>query len=226
MWPEFIRKMTVLLLYDRLNPSVFTPKSWKPGIWYSIDSNRTYRSEQSSELETFILPFIDKPKSLENKNPVQSDLNYHSQFGSHEFVIRSNRNESSLSLTDNLLKSEDEYEILVDDQFRAKKNFKKSNIKKSYHESFLSRKSRNFKNFGKENLNEPSSSLFGSNFHLPNLVNSTHFECNSSQNYFSTSNRYMTDLNSHGLQKSQKRFQIELKHQNDLNIVNKIIANY
>ena len=41
MWPEFIRKLTILLLYDRLNSSNFQPASWKPGPWYQSSTNES-----------------------------------------------------------------------------------------------------------------------------------------------------------------------------------------
>lgn len=221
MWPEFIRKMTVLLLYDRLNPSVFTPKSWKPGIWYFIGNKN--RNEHESQLEKTVLPFIEKPKDLPPNEPIQTPSNNYDQFGSHEYVIRSNQNESRLSLSDKMFKSDDEYDILVDDHFKPGKNFKKRKNKKLCHESFLTMKNRNF--FNNENLNEPSSSFFGSDFHLPNLVSSSQFESNSSHN-FSNKNKYLPNLNSERLNKNQKGLQINFKHQNELNILNKIIANY
>lgn len=34
MWPEFVRKITLLLLYDRLNSQNFRPRYWKPGNWF------------------------------------------------------------------------------------------------------------------------------------------------------------------------------------------------
>lgn len=38
MWPEFVRKITLLLLYDRINSQNFRPRYWKPGSWF-LESN-------------------------------------------------------------------------------------------------------------------------------------------------------------------------------------------
>ncbi len=46
MWPEFVRKITLLLLYDRLNSQNFRPRYWKPGNWF-IQSEKVYEKEHN-----------------------------------------------------------------------------------------------------------------------------------------------------------------------------------
>lgn len=219
--------MAILLLYDRLNSVVFTPKYWKPGVWYSFDTSQTYRSNLSSRTESIILPFIDNTsiKKNENKN-VQSLSDF--KFGSHEFVIRSNRfnNNSSLSLNENI-ESEDEVDVLVNDEFKPKQRYlvNRPKFNRSQHESFNLKSNRIFKNISNENI-ESNSMLTSTrnNFHLPNIVknntSSDNTSSSSSQNYFSPKkkNRYVSSIN-----ESNKN---DLKYQNELNFVNNIIANY
>jgi hypothetical protein len=126
MWPEFIRKLTILLLYDRLNTSSFQPASWKPGPWFqssvsnesastaSGNSNsqqkknaldpvkfnpniaristakRNLLPDESSKQVTEASSFFDvslimsQNMSLESFKPYES-----SDFGSHQYIIRS-----------------------------------------------------------------------------------------------------------------------------------------
>jgi hypothetical protein len=51
MWPEFVRKLTILLLYDRLNSKTFRPRYWKPGNWFLNMSNEQKEAERKMEEE-------------------------------------------------------------------------------------------------------------------------------------------------------------------------------
>ena len=59
MWPEFIRKLTILLIYDRLNSKGFSPKSWKPGSWFQseiLNSSTNYASQNKTGERTVFTP--------------------------------------------------------------------------------------------------------------------------------------------------------------------------
>lgn len=60
MWPEFIRKLTILLLYDRLNSSFYQPQSWKPGTWF-----------QSYGSDSFTIPSDNS-----NRNKLKQTINH------------------------------------------------------------------------------------------------------------------------------------------------------
>ncbi len=47
MWPEFVRKITLLLLYDRLNSQNFRPRYWKPGNWFSQGEKEADKEHQT-----------------------------------------------------------------------------------------------------------------------------------------------------------------------------------
>lgn len=51
MWPEFVRKLTILLLYDRLNSKTFRPRYWKPGNWFLSMTNEQKEAEKKMEEE-------------------------------------------------------------------------------------------------------------------------------------------------------------------------------
>ena len=51
IWPEFIRKMTILLLYDRANTSNLRPKKFKPHLIYPIDRSKEFLTYQKEEKE-------------------------------------------------------------------------------------------------------------------------------------------------------------------------------
>lgn len=65
IWPEFIRKLTILLLYDRKNFQVFEPRNWTPGIWYSITKSQSYLIDHEP---AFKLPFLTNSASSNRSN--------------------------------------------------------------------------------------------------------------------------------------------------------------
>ncbi|CAF0733223.1 unnamed protein product [Brachionus calyciflorus] len=238
IWPEFIRKMTILLLYDRLNYPEFTPKYWKPGFWYSMETNRSYQSDEIS-IDSSLFPFID-PSHSAKKNEVNIVKTNHSQYGSHEFVIRSNRtkNSSSLSINDVLVESEDEFDIYENSEFKPIKKSRLPNrakLNKFQHDSFNKKTNRLFKNLSNEKLRDYSDFSLGTsnkmNFHLPSLVNSSsqNFE-STSQNYFAPNYKnksYLKSLTELDQAKHKGHngglYQVDLKHQNQLNFFSKSV---
>lgn len=118
MWPEFVRKITILLLYDRLNSKTFRPRYWKPGNWFlqmtgeaEEDGSATVRqrsSRTSSSKATKSNLFMEEPepeKAIENNSLLEinslmnSNLDIESfkpygvsDFGSFNYVIRSKAN--------------------------------------------------------------------------------------------------------------------------------------
>ena len=53
MWPEFVRKITLLLLYDRLNSQNFRPRYWKPGNWFAQGEKEGEREQHEAGSSTF-----------------------------------------------------------------------------------------------------------------------------------------------------------------------------
>jgi hypothetical protein len=125
MWPEFIRKLTILLIYDRLNSKGFSPKSWKPGSWFQseiLNSSTNYASQNKTGERTVFTPnmarlstakrnlFPDESalQVVESNNLFDVNLimsqnmsldNYkphdNSDFGSYQYTIRSKNNRNN-----------------------------------------------------------------------------------------------------------------------------------
>ena len=125
MWPEFVRKITILLLYDRINAKHYRPKYWKPGNWFLAADSKKDPSDplfraNYSRLSTAKL--LSKPNLFKEESeivkPVEDSNNLldidqlmsqnididsfkpydYSDFGSFNYVIRSrNFREKKLS---------------------------------------------------------------------------------------------------------------------------------
>lgn len=117
IWPEFIRKMTILILYDRINPAELRPKRFLPHL--RIDSlsvrkeivepdeqeqeTTVVQKEETRSRTSLILPKLlnTEEKVVEISNGIMDvkelmqprmadiSINQKNQFGSYEFVIRS-----------------------------------------------------------------------------------------------------------------------------------------
>ena len=66
MWPEFVRKITILLLFDRLNSTEFKPKYCELGPWNSNTSSRE---------------LIKTPSEIKIRNYTNEKINKKSEFG-------------------------------------------------------------------------------------------------------------------------------------------------
>lgn len=105
MWPEFVRKITILLLYDRLNSKAFRPRYWKPGNWFlEMSENETALPVRTNSRRSTLLDeeievqekIVEQNKLLDINSIMANNLDIDnfkphdvSEFGSFNYMIRS-----------------------------------------------------------------------------------------------------------------------------------------
>jgi hypothetical protein len=104
--------MTILVLFDRLNADIYTPKCWKPGNWFETNLGREISQFQRQKTLTFFKnlnprpsiiatqkkkfkinqdKYIDTDYLMKNDFKVENYMAFEDKdFGSHLYVIRSN----------------------------------------------------------------------------------------------------------------------------------------
>jgi hypothetical protein len=209
MWPEFVRKITILLLYDRLNAKHFRPKYWKPGSWFLAENNSDQNNNYSKqEFDKLAKPSLFKEKSevkklIEDTNSLLdiSKLMSHnididsfkpydfSDFGSFNYVIRSRNFREKKHSQDAI--NFDEYDPLF--KFKTSKSNHGIQVKQTSHnlnnnsnENLNSSFSFNVKPFKLSKNTANQTPKKSSNENLNQLIeeaNSRHFNNNSSNDF-------------------------------------------
>jgi Fe-S cluster biosynthesis and repair protein YggX len=90
IWDEFVRKMTILIIYDRLNSKHYRPREWNKRVskCYENESEELKEEPQIETSEKKIFDFFTGEKIKPEKS-ILKPIREKTQFGSHLYVIRS-----------------------------------------------------------------------------------------------------------------------------------------